>query len=72
VNYRKERKYDGWKKSRIGRLIHSKGNFVSIEDMFSLSEVCILLSKKPNVLDSSTSLQPLEDLKIHVDCVFVI
>jgi len=27
---------------------------------------------KTNVLDIPTSLQPLEDLQIHVDCVFVI
>jgi len=50
VNYIKERKNDGWKKSRVGRLILSKGNFVSIVDIFSLSEVCILLFEKPMFL----------------------
>jgi len=43
VNYIKERKNDGWKKSRVGRLIFSKENFVSIV--------------KTNVLDSPASLQ---------------
>jgi len=33
-------------KSRVGRLILYKGNFVSFVDMFSLFEVCTLLSKK--------------------------
>jgi len=37
-------------KSRVGRLILSKENFVSFVDMFSLSEVCILLSEKPMLL----------------------
>jgi len=37
-------------KSRVGRLILSKGNFVSFVDMFSLFEVCILLSEKPMFL----------------------
>jgi len=44
---KKHKKNDGWMKSRVGRLILSKGNFVSFVDMFSLSEVCILLFEKP-------------------------
>jgi len=50
VSYRKERKNERLKKSRIGKVIPSKGNIVSIVDMFSLSEVCILLSEKPMFL----------------------
>ena len=37
-------------KSRVGRLILSKRNFVSFVDMFSLPEACILLSEKPMFL----------------------
>ena len=49
VNYKKKYIY-GWIKSRVSRLILSKENFVAFVDMFSLSEVCILLSEKPMFL----------------------
>jgi len=45
-----QKKKYGWMKSRVGRLILSKGNFVSFVDMFSLFEVCTFLSEKPMFL----------------------